>query len=70
MKTFFLLLTILTRGQREHGLYKGLYKHGLYKGLYKKLYKEEGETGNSTPAQSHSWSLLTHIFVWECNLCH
>ena len=56
MKTFPLLLTILTRGQREHGLYKE-----LHKALYKKLYKEEEEVKLATAAHTCStqcWSLL------------
>ena len=56
MKTFPLLLTILTCGQREHGLYKE-----LHKALYKKLYKEEEEVKLATAAHTCStrcWSLL------------
>ena len=53
MKTFPLLLTILTRGQREPGLYKE-----LHKALYKE--EEEGETGHSSShlLQTQCWSLL------------
>ena len=57
MKTFPLLLTILTRGQREHGLYKE-----LHKALYKKLYKEEEEVKLATAAHTCSKSNAGHSY--------